>query len=75
MHAGTTAANGIGYGSNRLILSDDTAVQLLLEMEQLVTLTLKHLVHGDARPTAYDIGDVIGGDLLFDEGSTALLAV
>ena len=44
-------------------------------MEQLVALALEHLAHGDACPAAHHIGNVIGRDLLFDEGTIALLVV
>ena len=75
MHTRTATTHGIGYGSDSLVLPYDTAVQLLLEVQQLVTLTLEHLAHRDTRPAAHHIGNIVCGDLLFDERPTTLLAM
>ena len=40
-----------------------------------MSLTLKHLAHGDSRPTAYHIGNIIGSNLFLDEGTTTLLTM
>ena len=47
-------------------------MQFLLEMEQLLTLALHHLAHGDACPARYYIGNVVGRDLLLHHCSGAL---
>ena len=60
----TAAAHGIADGGYRLVLSDDTAVQLLLQMQQFLALALQHSCHRDACPAAHHLGNVVGGHLL-----------
>ena len=43
-----------------LVLPDDSLVELILQVEQLVALALHHLRDGDARPFAYYVSDVVG---------------
>ena len=50
-------------------------MELLFEVEQLVALALEHLTHRDACPAAHHISNIIGSDLLLDEGTIALLVV
>ena len=75
LHAGTAAAHGTGYGRYGFVLPDDTAMKLLFEVEQLVALALEHLAHRDTCPAAHYISNIIGSDLLLDEGTIALLVV
>ena len=64
LKSGTAPAHGIAHGDDGLVLTDDAAVQLLLQVEQLLALALHHLRHGDARPAAHNLGDIVGGHLL-----------
>ena len=59
----TAAAHGIADGGDCLVLSDDTAVQFLLQMQQFLALALQHTRHGDACPAAHHFGNVVGGYL------------
>ena len=47
-------------------------MQLFLQMEQLFTFALHHTGNGDACPTAYHLCDIIGSDLLANEGVAVL---
>ena len=53
-------------------MSHDTLVQLFLEVQELLALTLEHLPYGDTRPARDDVGDVLGSHFLTDEGTIAL---
>ena len=44
-------------------------MQFGFELEQLVTFRGHHLVHGDACPMAYHLGDVLGSHLLTYQGA------
>ena len=50
-------------------------MQLLLKVQQLVLLALHHPCHGNARPAAHHLGDVVGGHLFTDHGLGSLLRV
>ena len=72
MQPGPAAAHGVAHGGDGLLLAYDAAVQLFLQVEQLLALALHHAAHGYARPAAYHLGDVIGGDFLPHHGVAAL---
>ena len=59
-----TAPDGIRYRRDSLLLSDDTLVEFIFQMEQFLALALHHLCHGDTRPAAHDLCDVVGCHLL-----------
>ena len=65
------ANDGLGDGSDGLVLADHPAMQLLLQVQQLLYLALQQLAHGNVRPPADDGGDVLLGDFLLDELSFA----
>src|SRR4051794_34104213 len=46
----------LGHGRDRLVLADHPTVQFLVEVQQLLNLTLQELRHGDAGPAAHDLG-------------------
>ena len=46
----TATAYGIGHRLDGLLLPHDTLVQLFLEVQELLALTLEHLPYGDTRP-------------------------
>ncbi len=62
MQTSTTAANGVADSLYGLILTNDSLVELGLQMEQLLTLALHHPRYGDARPTAHHLSYIVGGD-------------
>ena len=47
-------------------------MELFLQVEELLAFALQHLAHGDARPAAHHVGDVLGRDFLFNHGLSAL---
>ena len=71
VQSGTRAAHGVGDGGNGLVLAYDPLVKLLLHVEQLLALRSQHALYGDARPTRYHFGDILGVDLLLNHGVTA----
>ena len=71
LQASTATTHGIADSLDGLVLSDDTAVELLFEVEQLFALALHHAGYGDARPAGDDLGDVVGGDLFADEAGSS----
>ena len=66
LQSGTTTTHGIGDGCDGLVLTDDTTVEFLLEVQQLLALALQHTGDGDARPAGDNLGNVVGGDFLAD---------
>ena len=75
LQPGTRAAYGVGDGTDGLVLSDDTLVEFLLQVEQFVLLALHHPAHGDAGPTAHHLGDVVGGHLFPHQSGVVVVAV
>ena len=65
--AGTGAQHGISHGLDCLILSHDTAVQLVAQLKQLVAFGLKQAGHRDAGPLGHDLCDIVGTDFLAQE--------
>ena len=65
LQACTAAAYGVADGADGLVLADDTLVQLLLQVQQFLTLALHHAADGYACPAGDDLGDIVGGDSAF----------
>ena len=63
----TTAAHGIADGTDGFILTNDTLVQFLFQVDEFGAFGGLHLAHGDARPTAHHIGDVVAIDLFLHQ--------
>ena len=72
MESGAAAAHGVGHGFDGFVLTDDTGVEFVFEMQELFALALEHAGDGDARPAAHHVGDVVGRDLFFYHGFGAL---
>ena len=72
MHACSATPYGIAHGLYGLVLTDYTLVQFILQVQQFLAFALHHLLYGDARPTAYDIGYIISSNLLFQHSFCAL---
>ena len=70
--ARTRAAHGIGDDADGLVLSNDTLVQLVFEVQQPFALALQHTRHGDAGPFADHLGYLLAVDLLIDHGVVGL---
>ena len=75
LKTGTTTAHSIADSLNSLVLTNDTLVQLLFEMKQFLALALHHSCHGDSRPSAHHLGDVVGSNLLAHHHVGSLLRV
>src|SRR5829696_1447674 len=56
---GERAADGAGDGLDGLILPDDTAVQLVLHLQELLGFLLGHLLDRNAGPHRDDFGDLV----------------
>ena len=69
----TTATNGIRNGFNSLVLSNHSTVQLSLQMQEFVALTLQHAAHRNAGPTAHHFGNIVRSHLFADQRPTLLL--
>ena len=67
LQSGTRATYGIGNGRDGFVLTDDTTVQFIFEMEQFLAFALHHLRDGDARPARDDLCDVVGSDFLANQ--------
>ena len=63
LEAGARATNRTRDDFDRLILADDALVKLVFHREQLRGFRLGEFLHRDAGPRAYDVGDVVLGDL------------
>mmetsp|Transcript_29892 Transcript_29892/g.66116 ORF Transcript_29892/g.66116 Transcript_29892/m.66116 type:complete len:342 (-) Transcript_29892:1431-2456(-) len=61
------ALDGVRHHLHRLVLPNDPLVQLVREVQQLVTLTGHQLGYGDACPLADDLGNVCLRDLLLEQ--------
>ena len=72
LQASPASSDRIAHGFYGFVLPDDTVVEFLFQMQQLVALALHHLAHRDARPAAYHIGNVFCGYLFFHHGFGAL---
>ena len=64
LEAGARPAKGIRHRRDGVVLADHALVQTVLEMNQLLGLTLEQSIHRDPRPTRHDRGDVVLVDLL-----------
>ena len=60
MQACSATAHGIAHCRDSLILSDDTLVQFLFQLQQFLLFALKHAGYRDARPAAHHFSDIIG---------------
>ena len=72
LQSSPAASDCIAHCCYGLVLPDHPLVEFLFEVEQLLAFALQHLAHGDARPSAHHIGDVVGGDFLLDHGVATL---
>ena len=50
LQSGTAPPYGICHSLDGLVLTDDTLVKFVFQVEQLLAFTLQHLAHGDSRP-------------------------
>ena len=66
------AADGTGHDVHGVVLAHDALVQLGFQVDELLHLALHHLGHGDARPSAHDLGDLLLGNLFLEDGAVLL---
>mmetsp|Transcript_67004 Transcript_67004/g.216598 ORF Transcript_67004/g.216598 Transcript_67004/m.216598 type:complete len:557 (+) Transcript_67004:866-2536(+) len=62
LEAGSGAAHGLGHRGDGLLLSDDTAVQRFLQLDQARALVGRNLLHRDTGPLGDDCGHICLGD-------------
>ena len=71
LQPGARAAHGRRHRLDRIGLADDALAELLLHAQQLFALAFEHAIDRNAGPARHHLGDVIGGDRLFDHGAAA----
>ena len=54
---GPGSSDGIGYGADGLVLTDDPNPEPLLHTDELLPLAFQHLVDRNAGPARHDVGD------------------
>ena len=64
LEAGTSTADGLADGPDRILLADHPLVELVLHAQELGRLFLGELVHRDAGPDGKDLGDRLLVDLV-----------
>ena len=64
LQSGTAATHRIAHGLYGSLLPYHTLVEFLLQVQQLLTFGGLHAAHGNARPAAHHVGDVICRHLL-----------
>ena len=64
--------NGIGDSLDGLVLTNNPLVELVLNMQELLTLTLHHAGYRYASPPAHHFGNIVGGHLLTNHCLTTL---
>src|SRR5262249_5640546 len=74
LDAGTGAEDRVRDRAHRLVLADHAAVEMLFEVDELLTLALDELRDGDAGPAGDDLGDVLLVDLLLQQAPAAVVA-
>ena len=60
LQARTATTDSVADGSNGLILTHHTLVQLVFEVQQLLAFALHHLVDRDACPTRHNLSHIVG---------------
>ena len=73
LDAGLGPDDGVGDSGHRLILADDSFVEIVSQVQDLFALALCQLGYGDAGPSGYDAGDLVLCDRLVDQ--TQVLAL
>ena len=73
LDAGTCAQDGFADSLDRFVLSDDARVQDIFEVQQFLALARQHFRHGDPRPAADDLRDILFADLFFQKAAVLRL--
>ena len=73
LDAGTAAEDGLTDPVNGFVLADDSLMQNVVQVQQLLPFALHELCHGDARPAFDDEGDLSIGNTVTEQA--ALLAL
>ena len=68
LKSGSRPAHCIGHRADGFVLSHDTLVQFLLQVEQFFAFALQHAGHGYAGPAGHHFGNVVGGHFLLHHG-------
>ncbi len=64
---GSASPHSVGDRANRRVLIHQPEVNLVLELQELLTLGGQHPAHRNARPLADDLGDLFGIDLFLEQ--------
>ena len=64
--------DGFGDRDDRFVLADDTLVELVVELEELLHLALEQLRDGDARPARDDARDVVFVNFFFEQARAGI---
>ena len=65
--AGTGADDGLGDSDDRFVLADDTLVQLVFKMQQLLHFAFEQTRDRHTGPAADDRGDILLADFFFEK--------
>ncbi len=66
--AGAGAADGVGDGFDGFFLADDTAFEKRFHFLKAFAVPFEHFGDGNAGPFGDDLGNLLGGNFLADEG-------
>ena len=72
LQASTRPADGVSHCLDGLVLTNNPLVELVLNMQELLTLTLHHAGYRYASPPAHHFGNIVGGHLLTNHCLTTL---
>ena len=75
LEAGAGADDGVGDCLDGLVLADHAAVQLLLEVQELLHLAFHQAADGNAGPARHDVADVFLVDLFLHQARAARLGL
>ena len=73
LDTGTAAEDGLADAVDRFVLADDSLVEDVVQVQQLLPFALHELCHGNAGPAFDDEGDLAVGDTVTQQA--ALLAL
>ena len=72
LQSGTAPTNCVCNSVNSFVLTNDTLVQFLLQVQQFILFALQHLGNRNTGPTRNDFGDIIAVHLFLDHRSATL---
>ena len=70
---GAAAQDGLTHLGHGLVLTDDSLVEHIVQMQQLLALALHQFLHRDTGPAGHDAGDLLVGHTVTQEAVLLLL--